>query len=112
MGFDSIMIVPLLPSGCSFFFVFGRGFFFFFSFWGRFQHPPVNGYSTVSCDFDTLAGGDKHMSICSVLNWNIHLDHLEVSVDYISLEKGLHFPGFSIHPSALKCVLDIVSGIL
>ena len=35
-----------------------------------------------------------------------------ISVDYISLEKGLHFPGFSIHPSALNCVLDIVSGIL
>ena len=72
----------------------------------------MNGYSIASCDFDALAGGDEYMYICSILNWNIHLDHLDISVDYISLEKGLHFPGFSIHPSALNCVLDIVSGIL
>ena len=36
MGFDFIVIAPLLPS-CGFFFVFGHG----VSFFGGFQHPPV-----------------------------------------------------------------------
>ena len=27
-------------------------------FFGRFQHHPVNGCSTVSCDFCALPGGD------------------------------------------------------
>ena len=35
MGFDFIVIVPLLHSRCGFFFIFGRG----VSFSGRFQHP-------------------------------------------------------------------------
>ena len=37
MGFDFIMIVPLLPSCCGFSFVFGCRVTFF----GRFQHPPL-----------------------------------------------------------------------
>ena len=36
MGFDFIMIAPLLPSNCSCFFVFGCG----VSFYGGFQCPP------------------------------------------------------------------------
>ena len=44
MGFDFIMIVPLLLSCCSFFFVFECG----LSFSGRFQWPPFRGYSTTS----------------------------------------------------------------
>ena len=52
----------------------------FFFFFGKVLHPPVNGYSTASCDFEALAGGDEYMSICSILNWKIHLDHLE---DYL-----------------------------
>ena len=49
MGFDFIVIVPLLPSLCSFF-VFHSGVSFFVGF----QHPPVNGCSTASCDFGSL----------------------------------------------------------
>ena len=55
MGFDFIVIVPLLPSCCSFFFVFGRR----VSFLHRFQHPPVDGCLTANCDFGALAGGDE-----------------------------------------------------
>ena len=29
-------------------------------FFGGFQHPPVNGCSTASCDLGALAGGDEH----------------------------------------------------
>ena len=45
-GFDFIVTVPLLPSHCSLFSVFGCG----ISFFGRFQHPSVDGYSTASCN--------------------------------------------------------------
>ena len=27
-----------------------------------FQHPPIDGFLTVSCDFSALAGGDEHTS--------------------------------------------------
>ena len=37
MGFDFIVIAPLLPSHCGFFFVFEYGVYFF----GGFQRPPV-----------------------------------------------------------------------
>ena len=63
MGFDFIVIVPLLPSPCRFFFVFGHG----ESFFGRFQHPPVDGCSTASCDFGALSGGDEWMSFYSAI---------------------------------------------
>ena len=39
MGFDFIVIAPLLPSHWGFFFVFGCGVSFFGGFW----RPPVNG---------------------------------------------------------------------
>ena len=52
MGFDFIVVAPLLWSCGSFSFVFERG----ASFFGGFQHPPVNGYSTASCDFRALSG--------------------------------------------------------
>ena len=29
----------------------------------------INGYSTASCDFGALAGGDVHMSYYAMLNW-------------------------------------------
>ena len=63
MGFDYIMIAFLLLSCCSFSFVFGCK----ISFFGRFQHPPVNDCSTASCDFDALAGGDEYMFLFSHL---------------------------------------------
>ena len=65
MGFDFIVIVPLLPSHCTFFFVFGCG----VSYFSRFQHPPVNGCSTASCNLGALTGGDEHTPFyCAVLN--------------------------------------------
>ena len=73
MGFDFIMIVPLLLSCCSFFFVFERG----LSFSGRFQWSPFGGYSTTSCDFGAFAGGDEHTSFL--------LCHLEPEVTFVCL---------------------------
>ena len=55
MGFDFIIISPLLPSHCGFSFVFwGR-----VSLFGGFQCPTINGFSTTSCDFGALTGGDE-----------------------------------------------------
>ena len=62
-GLEFIMIVPLLRYCCSFFFVFGCG----VSFFDGFQHPPIDGCSTVSCDFGALTGGDKCTSFYSVI---------------------------------------------
>ena len=58
MGFDFIVIVPLLPSCCGFVFVFGSG----ISFFGGLKHPPVDVCSIASCNFGVLAGEDEHMS--------------------------------------------------
>ena len=63
MGFDFIMVTLLLQSRCGFFFVFGRG----ISFIGGFQCPPVDGCSTVSCNFGALEGRDEHTSFYSSL---------------------------------------------
>ena len=54
MGFDFIVIAPLLPSWCSFFFVFECG----VSFFGGFQHPLVSESSTASGNFGALAGDE------------------------------------------------------
>ena len=83
MEFDFIMIVPLLMSCCSFFFVFGHG----VSFFGGFQHPPVNGCLRPGYNFGALTGGDEHTSYSTVLIWkplywnyeeqiNMHMDGL------------------------------------
>ena len=64
MEFDFIVITPLLPSCCSFCLVFGHEVSFFF--FGEFQCPAVNGYSTASCNFGALTG-DEHMSFCSAI---------------------------------------------
>ena len=61
MKFGFIMIVTLLPSCCSFFFVFGHR----VSLLGGFQCLPVDGCSTASCNFGALRGGDEHMSFYS-----------------------------------------------
>ena len=63
MEFEFIMIAPLLRYCCSFFFVFGCG----VSFFGGFQHTPVDGCSTVSCDFGALAGEDEPTSFYSII---------------------------------------------
>ena len=67
MGFDFIVIVALLPSHWGFFFVFGGGISYFVGFLLR----PVHGYSTVSCNFGAVAGGDEHTAFYStILNQN------------------------------------------
>ena len=58
IGIDFIFIAFLLPSHCSFFFVFGLEIFL----WGRFHCPPVDGYSTTSWDFGALVGGGESTS--------------------------------------------------
>ena len=64
MGFDFIMIALLLPSHCSFFFVFEHG----VSFSGGFQHPPVDGHSTSICNFGALAGVELMSFYLAALN--------------------------------------------
>ena len=74
MGFEFIMIEPLLPSCCGFFFVFECGIAFFFFSFGGFQHLPVDGYATAGNNFGALAGGDECISFYSaILNWKLHL---------------------------------------
>ena len=63
MGSYFIRIVLLLQSHCGLFFVFECE----VSFLGGFQHFPVNGFSTASCDFVALVGGDEHMSFYSTI---------------------------------------------
>ena len=62
MGFDFIMIVPLLPSHCGFF-IFGHG----VSFCGGFQRPPVDGCSIASRNFVAPTRRDEHMSFYSTI---------------------------------------------
>ena len=75
LGFDLIMIAPLLLSCCSLFFVFGRGSSFFVGF----QHPPVDGCSTASSNFGAHAEGDVCTFFYSaVLNQKLELFSHEV----------------------------------
>ena len=68
VGLDFILFVPLLPSHCSFFFVFGHG----VSVLIGFRHLPVNACSTASCNFCALTG-DEHTSFYStILNLSLH----------------------------------------
>ena len=62
--------IPLLPSHCSFFLVFGHG----VSVFSWFQHAPVDGCSTASWNFGALTRGDECMSFYSaILNWKLML---------------------------------------
>ena len=63
MRLDFIMIVTILLSRCGFSFVFGRG----VSFFGRFQHLPVDDSSTATCDFGVVAREDECMSFHSAI---------------------------------------------
>ena len=81
MGFDFIVIVPLLPSHCGFSFVFGCG----VSFFGEFQCLPVDDCSAVSCDSGALTRGSGRMSFYSailnqtplvIFHWSFNLPFL------------------------------------
>ena len=63
IGFDFIVIVPLLPSCWGFSVVLGCG----VSFLGGFQYLSVYGCSTTSCDFGSLAEGNERMSFYSTI---------------------------------------------
>ena len=56
------MIVPLLPSCCSFSFVLGLG----YSFVG-FQHSPFDGCLAADCYFGVGTGEDEHMIFYSAI---------------------------------------------
>ena len=76
MGFDLIMIVPLLPYHSSFF-VFGCQVTIF----SGFQHPLVDGCLTASCSFGTLTGGDECMSFYStILNQTSVLSDFNIGI--------------------------------
>ena len=65
IGLDFIVLALLLPFGHSFFFVVALSldmvfFFVCLFFFDGFQHPPVDGCSTASCDFVPL----QEMSAC------------------------------------------------
>ena len=62
-GFDFIMIAPLLPSSAASPLSLDGG----VSFFGGFQHVPVDGFSTASCNFGALAGGDERTSFYSII---------------------------------------------
>ena len=64
MGFDYIVIAPLLLSCCGFSFVFGCG----VSFFGEFQCLPVNDCSAVICDSGALTRGSEHTSFYSAIS--------------------------------------------
>ena len=56
-------VSPLLPSCQGFSFALGH----VVSFFGGIQHSPVNGCSTVSCNFTFLAGEDERTSFYSTI---------------------------------------------
>jgi len=82
-----------------FFLVFGSSVSFFFFFNG-FQHPPVSGCSTASCDFGALEGGDERVLYSAILNWK--LPHPFKSLNFL----------FSLFPSILFTSIIFYSVIL
>ena len=72
MGFNFIVIVPLLPSHCNFSFVFFR----------EFHCLPVDDCSAVRCDSCALARGSEHTSFYSaILNQSPQIvDALKISL--------------------------------
>ena len=63
IGFDSNMILPLLPSCWGFVFALGCG----VSFFGGIKHSPVDGCSAASNNFGVLAGEDERTSFYSTI---------------------------------------------
>ena len=101
MGFDFIMIVPLLPSCCGFF-IFGLG----ISFYGGFQHPAVICCSIARCNFGALTGGGEHTYFYStILNWRIQFLSSLLLLSYLfhfgSIESYLQHSGFLVEACGL-----------
>ena len=71
VGFDFIMIAPLLPCHRGLSVVLEQG----ISFLGEgFQHPPVNSCPTACCNFGVLTGEDEHMSFYSTILMDHSMD--------------------------------------
>ena len=95
MGFDFIIIAPLLPFLWSFFFVFGHE----ESFFGGFLCPPFDGCSTASCSFGALSG-DEHTSFSSAIWVGCLFDALKchklfINFENESLNRSHHLQMFS-----------------
>ena len=82
IGFDFIMIAPLLPSPCSFFFILGCG----VSFFSGSQCPPVYSCSTARCDFGDLAGEDEHTAFYSTILNQSHRSYSSLRCSVFSLQ--------------------------
>ena len=100
MGFDFIVIMPLLLPCCGFFFVFEHG----ASFFGGFQWLPVGDGSTASCNFGALAGGDECTSFYSTILNQKPLILLKRSVVF----PILLFSSISLHCSLKKAFLSLL----
>ena len=90
MGFYFIVIVPCLPSCCSFF-VFGCGVYFF----GVFHHLPVDGCTAAGCD-DPIHRGAWWATVHGVAKSHSHLS------DYTAATTGLPVPGLCSGSDSVK----------
>ena len=93
MGSDFYRDCTPQPSHCGFSFIFGHR----VSFFGGFQHRPVNGRSIASCDFGVLKEGNEHMSYFTIFHkfyYNVSIVTLCL-IDLIFIElhgsMGLYF---------------------
>ena len=94
MGFDFIVIVPLLPSHCGFSFVFGCE----VSFFVEFQCLPVDDCSAVSFDSGVLTRGSESMSFYSaILNQSPNLRFLIIVFFFLIL----------LYSEVIKIILSI-----
>ena len=84
------MIVPLLPSPCSF--VQRQRRYFGVSFSGGFQCPSVEGCAIASCDYGGLAGGDERTYFYSdVLNRSLFCYLLKKILSIVDLKYSVSF---------------------
>ena len=79
-----------------------------FFFFGRFQHPPVDGCSADSCNFGALSGGDEHTSFCStILNWKPARSYSSILMDLRS-NSWLTLLPFPPHSSLIYCIVFFI----
>ena len=75
-----LWLQPQLPFHCTILFVFGDE----VSFFGRFQHHPVNDCSTASFDFGALAGNEHTSFYSSILNWkSIDIEGISLWIEWL-----------------------------
>ena len=77
------------------------------AFFGRFQHPPVDGCSADSCNFGALSGGDERTSFCpTVLNWKPACSYSSILMDLRSIVWLTLLP-FPPHSWLIYCIFLI-----